>query len=115
MTADKALLKRAAAQDVDAQKAMTDKLVPTLFSLLNRGEIKGWIKKIDTSEELTWFTGLFIDLVNDIAGTDLNDQEVDRSAFDLRKYLKQLRDDRKETEDPQTEAHAIATPDEDKE
>ena len=48
-------------------------------------------QKIDTDAELTWFVGEFIGAINTIAGNDLNDQEIDRSAFNLRDYVKQLR------------------------
>tara|TARA_Y100001938_G_scaffold150920_1_gene244396 strand:+ start:1251 stop:1952 length:702 start_codon:yes stop_codon:yes gene_type:complete len=99
-----------AGADVDAQDTLKDKLSTALTSVLNRDEIEPWIRKVDTDPELTWITGEFVRAVNNIAGTDLNDQEIDRSMFNLRDYIKKLRKEKEEEEEPQTEAHVIATP-----
>ena len=107
-------LPKYAAHDVKAQDALTTHLVGALKDVLGRQEISNWIKRIDTAEELTWFVGLFVETVNEIAGADLTDQEIDRSAFDLRKYLQQLRDKKKDDEGVKKEAtaHVILNPEE---
>jgi len=97
-----------AGADVDAQDTLKTKISTALNSVLTRDEIEPWIRKVDTDPELTWFTGEFVRVVNAIAGTDLNDQEIDRSMFNLRDYIKGLRKEKEEK--PQTEAHVIATP-----
>ena len=114
MTAWQHIEEKHSEHDVEAQDSLRAKLHAALLNVLSRGEISPWIEKIDTDAELTWFVGEFIGAINTIAGNDLNDQEIDRSTFNLRDYIKQLRKEKeKPEEDPQTEAHAIATPDED--
>jgi hypothetical protein len=121
MTAWQHIEEKHSGHDIETQDALRTKLKTSLINVLSRGEISPWIEKIDTDAELTWFVGEFFGAVNAIAGTDLNDQEIDRSAYNLRDYIKKLRKEKEQAEeqagkdeDPQTEAHAIATPDEDK-
>ena len=96
--------------DVDAQGTLTARLQAEMEKFLNRNEVSPHIKKVDTAEELTYVLNAFGNILVDIVGQDINDEEFKRAASNFRELVIKRGGREKEEKDNVEETHVLISP-----